>query len=174
MCSITRRALSPPSGSRAACENFDFRLCIHQGSERPERGSRGRSCSTGGPQMSKNQYRLMLGLAMVTGLVGSGISSFLFTGSAVFALRTPTPAEVLRAQRFELLDKEGQPRARLSLGEGGRARPRPGEHQEPGGAAYSRSCTCILRISFQPENQVVYHRFPRGEGKRHGRQPPFP
>src|SRR5437660_476350 len=113
MCSITRRALSPLSGSRAACENFDFRLCIHQGSERPERGSRGRSCSTGGPQMSKKQYRLMLGLAMVTGVVGSVLSSFLFIGSSVFALRTPPPAEVLRAERFELVDKAGQPRARL-------------------------------------------------------------
>ncbi len=36
------------------------------------------------------------------------------------------------------------------------------------------SCTCSVRISLQPENQVVYHRFPRGEGKRYGRQPPFP
>src|SRR5713101_7103129 len=26
------------------------------------------------------------------------------------------------------------------------------------------SCTCILRTSLQPENQVVYHRFLRGEG----------
>jgi hypothetical protein len=37
-----------------------------------------------------------------------------------------------------------------------------------------RSCTFILRISLRPENQVVYHRFPRGERKRYGRHPPCP
>src|SRR5262245_9338322 len=36
------------------------------------------------------------------------------------------------------------------------------------------SFTPILRINLQPENQVVYRRFLRGEGKCHGRQPPFP
>jgi hypothetical protein len=37
-----------------------------------------------------------------------------------------------------------------------------------------RSCTSILRISLRPENQVVYHQFPRGEGKHYGRQPLCP
>jgi transposase-like protein len=35
------------------------------------------------------------------------------------------------------------------------------------------SCTCSVRISLQPENQVVYHCFLRREGKRHGRPLPF-
>ncbi len=39
---------------------------------------------------------------------------------------------------------------------------------------FLRSCTSSVRIIPQPEPQVVYHRFPRREGKRHGRQPPFP
>src|SRR5262249_52296166 len=69
--------------------------------------------------MSANQERLMLGVAVVAGLVGSVLSGFLFPGSAVWARRTPTPVEVLSAERFELVDKEGQPRARLSLGESG-------------------------------------------------------
>jgi hypothetical protein len=36
-----------------------------------------------------------------------------------------------------------------------------------------RSCTSILRIIPQSENQGVSHRLPRREGKRHGRRPPF-
>ena len=36
-----------------------------------------------------------------------------------------------------------------------------------------RSCTSILRISLRPENQLVYHRFPREERKRYSRHPPF-
>jgi Transposase DNA-binding len=38
----------------------------------------------------------------------------------------------------------------------------------------TRSCTSILRISLQPTNQIVYHRFSRGEGKRYGRPPHCP
>jgi len=68
--------------------------------------------------MNKRQYAVMLALAVVAGLLGGMVSNFLFVGTPVFAQKTPQVAEVIRAGRFEVVDKDGKVRALLSLVDG--------------------------------------------------------
>jgi len=56
--------------------------------------------------MDKKQYTLTVVLSMLTGLLGGVVSSW-FLGSGV--------AEVIKAKRFEVVDKDGKRRAELSL-----------------------------------------------------------
>ncbi|MGH7273001.1 MAG: hypothetical protein ACREIQ_00890, partial [Nitrospiria bacterium] len=78
--------------------------------------------------MSRKQYSLLLALAMLSGLVGGAVSSRFFIGEPVFAQRpapepvtfpqyiASKPAEVVRAHKFELVDRDGKTRASLELG----------------------------------------------------------
>lgn len=78
--------------------------------------------------MSHKQFSLLLALAMLSGLVGGAVSSRFFMGEPVFAQRpAPEPvtfpqfiasktAEVVRAHKFELVDRDGKTRASLELG----------------------------------------------------------
>ena len=68
--------------------------------------------------MDKKQYAVVLTLAVVAGLLGGVVSSFLFVGTPVFAQKTDV-AEVIRAERFEVVDENGMLRALLSLGTDG-------------------------------------------------------
>ncbi len=69
--------------------------------------------------MNRKQYVLIVALSVVAGLVGGVVSSWFFVGTPVFAQKTPQVAEVIRAKRFEVVDKKGQPRAALSVTEAG-------------------------------------------------------
>ena len=62
--------------------------------------------------MDKKQYPLTVALSMLTGLVGGVVSSWLFVGTPVFAQRSGV-AEVIRAERFEVVDQDGKVRAVL-------------------------------------------------------------
>jgi len=64
--------------------------------------------------MSRKQYGLMLVLAVIAGLVGGVVSSFLFMGTPVFAQKTEV-ADIIRAKRFEVVDKDGKLHAALYL-----------------------------------------------------------
>ena len=78
--------------------------------------------------MSRKQYCLLLALAMLSGLVGGAVSSRFVMGEQVFAQRpapepvtfpqfiASKPAEVIRAHKFELVDRDGKTRASLELG----------------------------------------------------------
>lgn len=60
--------------------------------------------------MNTKQYVLMLVLAMIAGLVGGVVSSWLFIGVPVFAQKIPRPAKTVRAEKFVVVNKDGQPR----------------------------------------------------------------
>jgi len=64
--------------------------------------------------MNKKQYVLTVALAVVAGLLGGVVSSFLFMGTPVFAQKTEIP-EVIRAKSFEVVDKDGKRRAALGM-----------------------------------------------------------
>jgi len=57
--------------------------------------------------MNRKQHTLTIVLSLVAGLVGGVVSTQLFMGQPVFAEKKPTHQKVLRAERFELVDKEG-------------------------------------------------------------------
>ena len=65
--------------------------------------------------MDKKQYIMTVVLAVVAGLVGGVVSSWLFLGAPVFAQKTPQVAEVIRAERFWVVDQDEKLRAALSL-----------------------------------------------------------
>lgn len=69
--------------------------------------------------MGKKQSLLTIVLAVVAGFIGGGVSSWILTGRAVFAQPTPEQAKVIRAERFEVVDKDGKVRAGLGLADGG-------------------------------------------------------
>ena len=68
--------------------------------------------------MDKRQYMLTVALAVVAGLVGGVVSSWLFMGAPVVTQKTPQVAEVVGAERFEVVDKDGKLRAALWLDNG--------------------------------------------------------
>src|SRR5712692_3127384 len=65
--------------------------------------------------MSKKQYGLVLVVAMVAGLVGGVVSSWFLGGTPVFALKAPQPAKILQAERFQVVDRNGNIRAELGM-----------------------------------------------------------
>ena len=67
--------------------------------------------------MGKKQSLLTVVLAVVAGFIGGGVSSWVLTGRAVSAQPTPEQAKVIRAERFEVADKDGKVRAKFGLGE---------------------------------------------------------
>ena len=48
--------------------------------------------------MSKKQYRVLLLVAAVAGLVGGVVSSWFLVGSLIFARKAPQPEKVLQAK----------------------------------------------------------------------------
>lgn len=67
--------------------------------------------------MNKKQYTLTVTLALIGGLVGGMVSSQFFVGQPVFAEKKPAHEKVIRAESFELVDKDGKMRGTLKLGE---------------------------------------------------------
>jgi len=67
--------------------------------------------------MSRIQYGLILIVAVVSGLIGGGVSNWLFRGELAFAQKPPH-TEVIRAGKFEVVDKDGKVRAGLMVKDG--------------------------------------------------------
>jgi len=63
--------------------------------------------------MSKAQFRILMLLTVVSGLVGGGVVSWLFPGRAVFA--QGTAPKVIEAQKFRVVDGQGKHRAWFGL-----------------------------------------------------------
>ncbi len=68
--------------------------------------------------MDRKQYVLIVALSVVTGLVGGVVAGRLFMGAPVFAQKMPLVTEVIRAEKFKVVDKNGKPRAAIGLGDG--------------------------------------------------------
>ena len=58
--------------------------------------------------MSRKQHSLTVVLALIAGLVGGVISSEFFMGRLVYAEKKPTQEKVVRAEKFELVDKNNK------------------------------------------------------------------
>jgi len=58
--------------------------------------------------MSKKQYGILFLWVMVTGFVGGAVSSQLFTDGSVFAKKAPGYEKVVRAEKFELVNRDGR------------------------------------------------------------------
>ena len=69
--------------------------------------------------MNTKRDVLMVGVALVAGLVGGMVSSWVLTGRPVSAQPTPKQAKVIRAESFEVVDKDGKVRAMFGMGEVG-------------------------------------------------------
>ena len=75
--------------------------------------------------MTRKQYALMLGLVIVSGLIGGSLTSWMVSGRAVAQGANQT-TKVLQAERLQILDTAGQVRIELSAqgqrpGTGGKA-----------------------------------------------------
>ena len=63
--------------------------------------------------MNKKQYSLTVALALIAGLVGGMVSSQFFAGQPVFAEKKAPHEKVVRAEKFEVVNGEGEVLARL-------------------------------------------------------------
>ena len=68
--------------------------------------------------MDRKQYVLTVALSMIAGMAGGVLASQLFMGTPLFPWKTPLQVEVIRAERFEVVDKDGKRRAALALVKG--------------------------------------------------------
>ena len=60
--------------------------------------------------MIRKEYALLLGVALLAGLVGGALSDRFFTSKPVFAHNAPEHAEEYKSGRFVLVDKDGNTR----------------------------------------------------------------
>lgn len=63
--------------------------------------------------MSRKQHTLTVVLSLIAGLVGGMVSSQFFMGQPVYAEKKPTQEKVVRAEKFELVDKNNKVVARM-------------------------------------------------------------
>ena len=64
--------------------------------------------------MARKDYILMLGLIIVSGLIGGSLTSLLVSGH-VIAENVQKPAKVLQTERLQIVDSKGQVRIELSI-----------------------------------------------------------
>ncbi len=65
--------------------------------------------------MTKAQFRVLMLLTVISGLVGGGLADLLFRGLAARAAQTTAAPKVIEAQEFRLVDSTGKQRAVLGL-----------------------------------------------------------
>ena len=69
--------------------------------------------------MKSRQTVLTVAAALVAGLVGGVVSSWFLMGASVSAEPAPQPAQLLRAERVEIVDKDRKVRAVFGMGDDG-------------------------------------------------------
>jgi hypothetical protein len=69
--------------------------------------------------MNQKQFAILIVVAMVTGLAGGSTSSWLLMGKPAFAQKTTPQVKVIRAEKFELVDKGGHEHGSLEIGPDG-------------------------------------------------------
>jgi hypothetical protein len=65
--------------------------------------------------MTSRQFRVLMALTVVSGLVGGAASNLLVQGAPAVAQVGGAVQEVVRAKRFEVVDDQGRSRALLSV-----------------------------------------------------------
>lgn len=65
--------------------------------------------------MTRAQFRILMLLTVVSGLVGGGLSDWLFRGLAARAAQTTVAPKMIEAQEFRLVDEKGNKRAALAF-----------------------------------------------------------
>jgi hypothetical protein len=65
--------------------------------------------------MNQKQFALFGAVAVMTGLAGGAVSSWLLTGKPAFAQKTTPHEKVIQAEKFELVDKEGHEHGSLAI-----------------------------------------------------------
>ena len=68
--------------------------------------------------MKQRKWWFMLFLPIVAGFVGGAVASRVFTLELALAQKKPKPIEVIEAQEFRLVNKEGKTEARLTMRNG--------------------------------------------------------
>ena len=110
--------------------------------------------------MARKDYVLMIGLIILSGLIGGSLTSWLVSGT-VTAENSTKPAKVLRAEKLQIVDSAGYVRIELSV----EPLAKPGEPtriifydkdgkaiQPPAGADVSADFSAIPR--FQPKPRI--------------------
>lgn len=59
--------------------------------------------------MKNKQYPIIIVLALISGFIGSALSSYFFMGNPAFADKKSKPAKVIEAEEFRVVDKNGKP-----------------------------------------------------------------
>src|SRR5215831_13009804 len=65
--------------------------------------------------MGKKPYLLTVVLAVAAGFAGGVVASWIRPGLPVLAQQTAEQAKVIRAERFEVVDKDGKSRVELGI-----------------------------------------------------------
>ena len=69
--------------------------------------------------MNRKQYVLTVVLSMIAGMAGGVLVSQLFMGTPLFPRKTPLEVEVIRAEKFVVVDENGKMRAEFGMGDSG-------------------------------------------------------
>ena len=69
--------------------------------------------------MNPNQFRWMMALTVLAGLLGGGVTHWLWMDQTAYAKKPGREVMVLRAEKFELVDKAGHEHGSLSMGPDG-------------------------------------------------------
>ena len=70
--------------------------------------------------MTVKDYSTMLAVAAIAGLIGGAASIYLFVDHSAFAEDSYKRSRVIEAEGFQVVDKEGNPRAHLGFGASGK------------------------------------------------------
>jgi len=105
--------------------------------------------------MKKKQYGLLLALMVVASFLGGAVSSRILWSYAAFAEELTEIRSVIKAERFELLDSEGNQRAVLAM-----------TNQGPRFAMLAPDHGLLVRLeALEDSSHLVFHsRLPRGAG----------
>jgi len=92
--------------------------------------------------MNRKRYLAILAVAVMAGIFSGVVANRLSTmGESALAQPTPSPAEVIQAEKFELVDKTGVPRALLELE----------PHGEPALKLYDAEGSLRVMLSLRPD-----------------------
>ena len=108
--------------------------------------------------MDRKEHILMLLLAMIAGVIGGAVSSWIFMDQTAFAQKTSQISKVIKAEAFHLIDKDGSLRAALSLG----------AHvpHEPGLVFFDKNATHRIKLTLIPDGSPLLSLHDRTGGTR--------
>ncbi len=66
--------------------------------------------------MKKHEFRILLLVLLMAGFLGGAVSSLLTVKTAFAEKKSAPHADFIKAENFELVDKQGRTRAKLTMG----------------------------------------------------------